>query len=342
MKNNFRITFYDGPEGNRSKTVDVYAESFDDARRQAWQMPEAKNRLYSDMMIEEIPKGPSVIGILYEYTDPYVSGKSTQPMFIKANDEAEAICYYNKHCLGTHFDFPNYRKNDENGRCTRGRIVETYFVAGAVNYDADATIENEKNKSVDNSNIVTIIYDLKTHRAQADDGVHGKAWVDFPNHLMSYDGQQYVVDALHWTGTKYTVSGNIKPMSNVKDDPRIDGWIAHRQVSNVILGCAEETVNQGQEQKSIDDVISQASDRSAATNIDKDSKIKATTIYFTTTEGEDATQFDTQDTAELLELFTQLLKENNLELVSVDGIEKCELVDELSDVAFNETDYVKE
>ena len=53
--------------------------------------------------------------------------------------------------------------------------------------------------------------------------------------------------------------------------------------------------------------------------------IKATTIYFTTKEGEDATQFDTQDTAELLELFTQLLDENNLELVSVDGIEMCEL-----------------
>ncbi len=141
MKNNFRITFYDGPEGNRSKKVDVYAESFEDARHQAWQMPEAKNRLYSDMMIEEIPKEPCVIGVLYEYTDPYLSGKSTQPIFIKAHDEAEAIRYYNNHYKNTHFDFPNYRKNDENGRCTRGRIVETYFAAGVVNFDADATIE---------------------------------------------------------------------------------------------------------------------------------------------------------------------------------------------------------
>jgi len=29
MKANYRITFYDGPEGNRSKNVDVFAESFD-------------------------------------------------------------------------------------------------------------------------------------------------------------------------------------------------------------------------------------------------------------------------------------------------------------------------
>lgn len=141
MKNNFRITFYDGPDGNRSKKVDICAESFEDARRQAYQMDEVKYREYSDMMIEEIPKEPCVIGILYEYTDPYLSGKSTQPMFIKANDEAEAIRYYNNHYKNTHFDFPNYRKNDENGRCTRGRIVETYFAPGVVNFDADATLE---------------------------------------------------------------------------------------------------------------------------------------------------------------------------------------------------------
>lgn len=141
LKNNFRITFYDGPEGSRSKKVDVFAESFEDARRQAWQMPEAKNRLYTDMMIEEIPKEPSVIGIMYEYVDPGLSGRCTQPLFIKANDEAEAIRYYNKHYKNARFDFPNHQKNNENGRCTRGRIVETYFAAGVVRYDADATIE---------------------------------------------------------------------------------------------------------------------------------------------------------------------------------------------------------
>ena len=144
MKKNYRITFYDGPEGNRSKNVDIYAESFDDARRQAWQMDEAKYRMYSDMMIEKIPVGPSVIGIRYEYIDPCLSGRSTQCLFIKATDEAEAISYYNKHYKNTRFDFPDYRKNNDNGRCIRDRIVETYFAPGVVNFEADATIKTEK------------------------------------------------------------------------------------------------------------------------------------------------------------------------------------------------------
>lgn len=110
----------------------------------------------------------------------------------------------------------------------------------------------------------------------------------------------------------------------------------------VIQHCNCAPVEDFETENSLDDVLSQASERSAATNIDKEAKIKATTIYFTTNEGEDATQFDTQDTAELLELFTQLLKENNLELVSVDGVECCELEEDLSEVAFNEMDYVKE
>lgn len=70
-------------------------------------------------------------------------------MFIKANDEAEAIRYYNNHFKNTHFDFPNYRKINENGRCTRGKIVETYFATGIV-FDADATIETTKEpKNID-------------------------------------------------------------------------------------------------------------------------------------------------------------------------------------------------
>lgn len=150
MKNNFRITFYDGPERNRSKNVDVYAKDFDDARSQAYKMDEAKYRMYSDMIIEKIPEGPTIIGIRHEYIDPCLSGRSTQCMFIKANNEAEAIRYYNEHYKNTRFDFPNYRKNDENGRCTRGKIVETYFPSGVVRFDADATIEAKTDgKSID-------------------------------------------------------------------------------------------------------------------------------------------------------------------------------------------------
>lgn len=129
MKNNYRITFYDGPEGNRSKNIDVFAESFDDARSQAYKMDEAKYRMYSDMMIEKIPEGPSVIGVEYQYYYAYFDRYYTDRVFIKANNEAEALEYFNKH-------FKN-----------RGKAVKTYFATGS-RYEADATIETEK--TVDN------------------------------------------------------------------------------------------------------------------------------------------------------------------------------------------------
>lgn len=47
-----------------------------------------------------------------------------------------------------------------------------------------------------------------------------------------------------------------------------------------------------------------------------------TTIYFTTKDGPDATQFDTHNWPELLGLFHDLLVESKLELVSVDGVEQ--------------------
>ena len=49
--------------------------------------------------------------------------------------------------------------------------------------------------------------------------------------------------------------------------------------------------------------------------------IGVTTIYFTSADGVDAVQFDTQDAAELLELFHVFLVESKITLVSVDGIE---------------------
>lgn len=49
--------------------------------------------------------------------------------------------------------------------------------------------------------------------------------------------------------------------------------------------------------------------------------INTTTIFFTTTEGEDVTQFDTHDAAELLELFHMFLMENKMTLLHVDSVE---------------------
>lgn len=57
-------------------------------------------------------------------------------------------------------------------------------------------------------------------------------------------------------------------------------------------------------------------------NVELNDGIPVTTIYFTTTEGPDATQFDTHDVRELLGLFHGLLVESGLTLVSVDGVEQ--------------------
>ena len=58
--------------------------------------------------------------------------------------------------------------------------------------------------------IVTIVYDKNKLRARADDGIHGPAFVAFPNTLRNAVGQQYEVDELTWNGKNYRVSGEIK------------------------------------------------------------------------------------------------------------------------------------
>lgn len=87
-----------------------------------------------------------------------------------------------------------------------------------------------ESKKLKESYIVDIVYDSGKHKAQADDGIHGKSWVDFPKHMLNYSGQQYEVDKLLWNGTNYTVDGSIKYLNKPKDDPRVDAWIAHRQL----------------------------------------------------------------------------------------------------------------
>lgn len=141
MKSKYRIVFHDGPMGNREKSVDVYAENFDDARKQAWQMDEAKCRLYSDMMIEKIPEGPPVIGIEFEFemNSPPFYEKGKDYLFIKANDESDALRYYNSHFKGGRYN-RDAGKSEPGGCRVRGRALKTYF-ACTDRYCADATLD---------------------------------------------------------------------------------------------------------------------------------------------------------------------------------------------------------
>lgn len=144
MKANYRIVFHDGPEGSNSKSVDVYASSMKEAREKAYKMPEAKTReLYSEFYVQEIPREPSTIGIEFEYTSPYINGVCTGYLFIKANDEAQAVKYYNEHFKGKSFAGAHYGKNVEGEHTVRGRIRSTYFANG-MKFHADATIEGKE------------------------------------------------------------------------------------------------------------------------------------------------------------------------------------------------------
>ena len=139
-KSKFRITFYDGPEGNNIKTVDVASRDSKEAMSLAYRMPEAKMyELYTDMIVEEIPKEPSIIGIMFEYEGRGFNGTCSGCLFIKANDEAQAVAYYNKHFKNKRFNV--YGKNNDDGVNVRRGIKYTYFPPAFGRYDADATIE---------------------------------------------------------------------------------------------------------------------------------------------------------------------------------------------------------
>lgn len=57
--------------------------------------------------------------------------------------------------------------------------------------------------------LVGIVSDKGRLRAMGDDGIHGPAFVAFPNHLRNFEGQTYEVDELIWNGKNYRVFGNI-------------------------------------------------------------------------------------------------------------------------------------
>lgn len=68
---------------------------------------------------------------------------------------------------------------------------------------------NSSTVSSDDGFIVEVIDSGGRLRVQGDDGVHGTAWVRFPNSLRSKVGQKYKVDQLKWNGKNYTTGGYI-------------------------------------------------------------------------------------------------------------------------------------
>ncbi len=137
----YRVTFHDGPTGNRSKKFDIEAGDMDEAFRIAYQrFPNAREMGFTDATTEEIPTEPSAIGIRFKYSDIRAEKSYSQYLVVKANDEAHAVEFYNRNLKGRSFFQPWPSKPDEKGNCIYGEVAETYFAA-CPGYDFDATNE---------------------------------------------------------------------------------------------------------------------------------------------------------------------------------------------------------
>ena len=132
----YRITFSGGPTTDIHKHYDVEAKDSDEAFKIAYKMPEAKNRIYREVGVEEIPEGITNIGIRFAYQE--CNRTYHQYMVIRAESEDHAKRWYNANIKGRRFYQPWPHKPDENGNCVYGRIVETYFTFGS-GYNFDAT-----------------------------------------------------------------------------------------------------------------------------------------------------------------------------------------------------------
>ena len=132
----YRVTF-SGPNDSYVH-YDVEAKDSDKAFQFAYAKLQAKDR-YTDAIVEEITKGPKPIGIKFESYDHYAKKSYTDYMIILAEDEKQAIDYYNRNYRGKRYWF-NAGKLEPDGKNEYRQVKETYFAA-CPGYDADATKE---------------------------------------------------------------------------------------------------------------------------------------------------------------------------------------------------------
>lgn len=92
-------------------------------------------------------------------------------------------------------------------------MIDTSRLAGSQKaIDDTATTNDTANTETvesDDGFIVEVVESGGRLRVQGDDGVHGTAWVRFPNNLRTKAGRKYKVDQLKWNGKNYTIGGYI-------------------------------------------------------------------------------------------------------------------------------------
>lgn len=92
--------------------------------------------------------------------------------------------------------------------------VNEVFIMSIDIINMDIKLVKSIKNAVFDKKIVTIVDDGGRLRAQADDGLHGKGFVVFPKNLRNFEGQQYEVENLTWTGKNYRASGSITEITN--------------------------------------------------------------------------------------------------------------------------------
>ncbi len=136
----YRVTFHDGPCGSKSLKYDIEAENSDEAFNKAYKDLRAKGLdiCFTDSTTEEWPNGTSNIGIEFNYLEGRQRRAYSQYMIIRAENEQQAVEFYNRNFKGKRFYQPWPCKVEENGNCEYRNVARTYFAAcpGA---DFDAT-----------------------------------------------------------------------------------------------------------------------------------------------------------------------------------------------------------
>jgi len=147
----YRVSFSKGPDSDQRLKYDIEAETSDEAFSKAYQYLKSKDidSLHSDSTIEEWPDGASNIGIRFKYYDGTLKREFSQYMIIHADNEIQAVEFYNSKFKGKHFYQPYPHRIEENGNCEYRAVAETYFAAcPGAHYDATKAKSLQQSHSI--------------------------------------------------------------------------------------------------------------------------------------------------------------------------------------------------
>ncbi len=125
--NNYRITFYNN-KTDKSKKFDIKARNSAEVdefiNNKAREM---RDKDYTDATYHIVEDGLKTIGLEILYTDTVFKKDFKDYLFIKAENENEAIEIFNKEYKNQRFWF-NCEKLESDGKCIIKKVTNTYYV----------------------------------------------------------------------------------------------------------------------------------------------------------------------------------------------------------------------